>query len=59
MKTYTDEELKGYIYELKNIIRKLLFQEIEHTDNFRNNVTEEQKQEVLNEYIAEKIDLQN
>lgn len=57
-KVYTDEELKNYVYELKLIIRKLLFQPLEHTDHFRFNVSEEEKQKVLNEYITEKINLE-
>ena len=59
METFTDKELEEYVYELKQIIRKLLFQEVEHTDHFRNNVSEEEKKKVLNEYITEKIKSQN
>lgn len=54
-KQFTDDELKDHIYELKHIIRKLLYQPIEHTDHFRNKVSEEEKQKVVNEYIYEII----
>lgn len=57
-KVYNDEELRDYVYELKQIIRKLLFQQSNESEHFRNNVPEIKKQEALNEYIAEQIDNQ-
>lgn len=59
MKTYTDEELREYVYELKWIIRKLLFQPLEGDEHFKNNIPEESKREILDEYIYEQIDLLN
>lgn len=58
MKHYTDEELKDHIFELKQIIAKLLFQPAAHTEGFQR-TSEERKQEILNEYISEQIEFQN